>query len=77
VIAPRATFGDCYKAASARLRVGETEVAFGSTHKAYIFDAGTWRVVDLDGLRGSDLPHISELDQCASTGEIARKIVGK
>jgi hypothetical protein len=77
VIAPRATFAACFQAGGCRLRVGEAEVAFGRTDKAYIFEAGGWRVVPLDGLRGSDLPHVVELDQCGSTGEIARKILGR
>jgi hypothetical protein len=77
VIAPRATFAACFQAGSSRLRVGEVGVAFGTTDKAYIFEAGGWRVVPLDGLRGSDLPHVTELDRCGSTGEIARKVLGR
>ena len=77
VIAPRATFADCYQAASCRLRAGEAEVAFGSTHKAYIFKAGGWRIVPLGGLKGSDVPHVMELERCVSTGEIARKVLGR
>jgi hypothetical protein len=77
VIAPRATFAACYQAGGCQLRIGEVEVAFGSTHKAYIFEAGGWRIVALDGLRGSDLPHVTELDRCGSTGEIARKVLGR
>ncbi len=74
VIAPRAAFAACYQ--SCRLRVGEAEVAFGSTGKAYIFEAGRWRTAALDGLKGSNLPHAMELDQCGSMGEIARKVLG-
>jgi hypothetical protein len=77
VIAPRATFAACYEAASCRLRIGKEEVAFGSTHKAYIFEKGRWRIVALDGLRESDLPGVAELDQCGGTAEIARKILGR
>jgi hypothetical protein len=77
VIAPRATFAACFEAGRCRLRVGEAEVAFGSTHKAYIFEAGGWRIVAVDGLRGSELPHVTQLDGCGSTGEIARKILGR
>src|SRR5262249_55016232 len=58
-------------------RVGEVEVAFGTTHRAYIFEAGGWRVVALDGLKGADLPHVTELAHCASTGEIARRVLGR
>jgi hypothetical protein len=77
VIAPRAMFAACYQASSCRLRVGEAAVAFGNTDKAYIFEAGGWRIVALDGLKGSDIPHVMELDQCGSTGEIARKVLGR
>jgi hypothetical protein len=77
VIAPQATFASCYQAGACRLRVGEEEVAFGSAHKAYIFEAGGWRVVALDGLRESDLPNVAELEQCVSTGEIARKVLDR
>jgi hypothetical protein len=77
VIAPRATFAACYQSSGCQLRVGEVEVAFGTTHMAYIFETGGLRIVALDGLRGSDLPHVMELDQCVSTGEIARKVLGK
>jgi hypothetical protein len=76
VIAPRATFASCFQAATCRLRVGEAEVAFGSTHRAYIFEAGGWRAEPLNGLRGSDVPHVTELGECGSTGEIARKVLG-
>jgi hypothetical protein len=77
VIAPRATFASCFQAGPCRLRVGDAEVAFGTTHMAYIFEAGAWRIVALDGLKGSKVPHVTELDHCASTGEIARKILGR
>ena len=77
VIAPRAMFAACYQASSCRLRVGEAEVAFGTTHMAYIFEAGAWRIVPLDGLKGSDVPHVMELERCGSTSEIARKVLGK
>jgi hypothetical protein len=77
VIAPRATFAACFQAGSYRLRMGEAEVAFGTTHMAYIFEAGTWRILALDGLKGSDLPHVTELAHCVSTGEIARQVLGK
>jgi hypothetical protein len=77
VIAPRATFAACYQAGACRLRVGEAEVAFGSAQKAYISEAGRWRIVALDGLRESDLPSVAELEQCVSTGDIARKVLGK
>jgi hypothetical protein len=77
VIAPRATFASCFQAGPCRLRVGDAEVAFGTTHMAYIFEAGAWRMVPLNGLKGSDVPHVTELDHCASTGEIARKILGR
>jgi len=77
VIAPRATFAASYQAWACRLHAGEVEVAFGSTHRAYIFEAGGWRSVSLEGLRESDLPNIAELEQCAGTGEIARKVLGR
>jgi hypothetical protein len=77
VIAPRATFAASYNAASSRLRVGDDEIPFGSARKAYIFDANAWRILDLDGLSEPDLPDISELERCASTSEIAQKILGK
>jgi hypothetical protein len=77
VIAPRAMFASCLQGGRYRLRVGDAEVAFGTTHKAYIFEDGAWRIVPLDGLKGSALPHVTELAQCASTGEIARKILGR
>ena len=76
VIAPRATYAGCFQAASCRLRVGDTEVAFGTTHRAYIFEAGGWRKVALGGLKGSEVPHVMELMYCESTGEIARKVLG-
>jgi hypothetical protein len=76
VIAPRATYAGCFQAVSCRLRVGETEVAFGTTHRAYIFEAGGWRTVALDGLKGSEVPHVMELMDCESTSEIARKVLG-
>ncbi len=76
LIAPRATFAACFQAGASRLRVGEAEVAFGTTHRAYIFEAGAWRVVALDGLKSSDLPHVTELADCASTREIARRVLG-
>jgi hypothetical protein len=77
VIAPRAAFAACFQGGTRRLRVGEAEIAFGTTHKAYIFEAGEWRTVALDGLKASDLPHAMELERCGSTGEIARKVLGK
>jgi hypothetical protein len=77
VIAPRATFATCFKAGSSRLRTGETDVAFGSTHKAYVFEADAWRVEALDGLKESDLPEILELQECTSTSEIARRVLGR
>jgi hypothetical protein len=52
VIAPWATFAACSEASGCWLRVGKAEVAFGTTHKAYVFEAGGWRVVALNGLRG-------------------------
>jgi hypothetical protein len=77
VIAPRATFAACFQGGPQRLRVGEAEVPFGTTHRAYIFEAAGWRIVPLDGLKGSDIPHVTELDRCGSTGEIARKVLGR
>jgi hypothetical protein len=77
VIAPRTTFATSYHAAGCRLRVGEAEVAFGSTHQAYIFEAGAWRMVALNGLRESDLPSVVDLEHCVSTREIAERIVGR
>jgi hypothetical protein len=77
LIVPRATFAANYEAGSRRLRIGETDVTFGNTHKAYIFDAGEWRVVALDGLTESDLPSVADLEQCFSTGEIARNVLGR
>jgi hypothetical protein len=76
VIAPRATFAACFQAGSSRLRVGEAEVAFGTTHRAYIFEACGWRIVPLDGLKGSKVPHVMEYMDCNSTGEIARRVLG-
>jgi hypothetical protein len=77
VIAPRATFASCFQAWSGRLRVGDTEVAFGTTRMAYIFEADGWRTVALDGLKGSEVPHVMALMDCESTGEIARKVLGR
>lgn len=77
LIAPRETFRRSYDAARSRFRIGDDEVAFGNTHKAYIFDGGQWRTVPLKNLTEADLPSVVDLEKCASTGEIARKIVGE
>jgi hypothetical protein len=77
VIAPRATFAACYNAAACRLRVGDAEVAFGSTDKAYVFEAGEWHSAALGGLKESELPNVGDIERCRSTGEIARKVLGR
>jgi hypothetical protein len=77
LIAPRAVFRDCYDAARGRLRTGEQEVAFGTTQTAYIFDAGRWRTAPFKNRREADLPGVADLANCASTGEVARKILGE
>jgi hypothetical protein len=75
LIAPRATFGACYSAGRRRLRMGEEEVTFGETHRAYIFDAGKWRTEPLKDLSEADLPSVIELEKCRSTSEVAAKIL--
>jgi hypothetical protein len=77
IIAPRGTFATCYQAAAMRLVAGDREVAFGNTHTAYICEEGVWRSVPLFELRESDLPSPTELAQCLSTNEIARRVVGR
>ncbi|QEL19927.1 hypothetical protein [Limnoglobus roseus] len=77
VIAPRSTFASCYQAAHLRLMAGDTEVAFGSTHRAYICEGGAWRTVPLGELRESAFPPVTVLERCGSTAEVARQILAR